>query len=280
MERHGVQRQAFQSEDGIGLAAAIILHAALVAAIAAQVLFTAKLPPIPERMTVSLATEVSLESTAPEIVADSRASIAPELSDEPAPVLEEPSQEIPPEAAPPPLPPASSATNPRTPAPSRTAPSARPSPSPSPSPTRAPTPPRERPGGSRIGDNFLGGAGNSTTTDETRVPASQIGRRERASIIQALSRQLKPHWDAPSGLDAEQLVTVLAFRLNEDGSLNGRPRVVSQSGETDSNRPQKALHAERAIRAVQRAAPFDLPDEYYNGWKTISGARFDRNLSR
>jgi hypothetical protein len=76
------------------------------------------------------------------------------------------------------------------------------------------------------------------------------------------------------------LVTELAFDLNEDGSLQGRPRVLRQSGVTDTNRAQQALHAERAIRAVQLAAPFDLPDEYYEAWKSIRGARFDRNLSR
>ena len=81
-------------------------------------------------------------------------------------------------------------------------------------------------------------------------------------------------------MDVDQLVSVLAFELNEDGSLRGRPRLLDQTGITPSNRPQASLHAERAIRAVQLAAPFDLPPEYYNAWKSIRGARFDRNLSR
>jgi len=93
---------------------------------------------------------------------------------------------------------------------------------------------------------------------------------------------LKPHWQgrAPSGADAEQLVSIIAFDLNPDGSLRGRPRLVSQQGITPANSAQKERHAEVAIRAVQLAAPFDLPPEYYNAWKTISGARFDRNLSQ
>ncbi|MBU1252845.1 MAG: TonB C-terminal domain-containing protein, partial [Alphaproteobacteria bacterium] len=144
----------------------------------------------------------------------------------------------------------------------------------------APARPAQASGGSRLGENFLEGAGSSTSTSETRVPASQIGASAKASIIQAIIRQIRPHWSAPQGVDAELLVTQLSFRLNPDGSLNGRPRVVSQSGVTDSNRPQQDLHAERAIRAVQLAAPFDLPAEYYNAWQTIDGARFDRNLAR
>ena len=270
-----MERARFHSEDGVGLLVAIVLHVLLVAVLAAQIFFAPSERPIPERMTVSLATEVSLESTAPDPVAESRAAIAPTLSDTPSPPIEEAPTETASETTPPPRP--------------QTQPSPRPqtrSSTPDTSPRRRPEPtrqpprrqPAERPSGTRIGDNFLQGQGAATNTDETRIPANQIGRSARASLQQAINRQLRPYWDAPSGLDAEKLVTVLAFRLNEDGSLNGRPRVVSQSGINDSNRPQAALHAERAIRAVQRAAPFDLPDEYYNAWKNIREWRFDRRL--
>ena len=270
-----METSRFHSEDGIGLVAAIVLHALLVGVLAWQVLFTPSLPSIPERMTVSLATEVSLESTAPDPVAESRASIAPTLTEEPAPPVEEtPIETAQPDAAPPPRPQTRTQPRPQT----RTPP-------PDTRQRRRPEPQRQPPattrqsaGGSRIGNNFLEGQGAATNTDEVRIPANQIGRSARASLQQAINRQLRPYWDAPSGLDAEQLVTVLAFRLNEDGSLAGRPRVVSQSGITDSNRPQAPLHAERAIRAVQRAAPFDLPDEYYNAWRNITEWRFDRRL--
>jgi hypothetical protein len=110
------------------------------------------------------------------------------------------------------------------------------------------------------------------------TPATTFGPAEAASLIQAISREIKPHWNAPQGVDAEKLVTVLSFNLNPDGSLNGTPRVVSQSGINDSNRPQAQLHAERAIRAVQLAAPFDLPAQFYDKWKIIRNAKFDRNL--
>jgi len=135
-------------------------------------------------------------------------------------------------------------------------------------------------GGSRIGDDFLAGKGSSTTTTETRAPAATIGAAEKASIAQALARQVKPHWSAPQGLDVDLLVTLVDFDLNPDGSLKGRPRVRSQSGVTDANRAQAARHAENAIRAVQLAAPFKLPAEYYDAWKSVRGARFDRNTSR
>ena len=135
-------------------------------------------------------------------------------------------------------------------------------------------------GGSRISEDFLDGKGASTTTQETRLPASAIGASAKASIQQALARQIKPHWNAPQGVDVDQLVTLLDFDLAEDGSLKGRPRLRDQSGITEANRAQASRHAENAIRAVQLAAPFDLPPEYYNAWKSIRGARFDRNTAR
>ncbi|MFL0355769.1 energy transducer TonB [Erythrobacter sp. GH1-10] len=260
----------FRSEDRVAIPVAIVLHLAVMALLLFQP-SRGDVLDIPERMTVSLASEVSLEATAPNPAEDSRAAMAPELSDEPAPVSEADVTESIPEAT---TPPTQRRTTTSPTSPERNSPT---------TPTRQPDPPArnaERGGGSRIGEDFLPGSGSSTTTDDTRIPASQIGASAKASIIQAIVRQIRPHWNAPSGVDAELLVTELAFDLNEDGSLKGRPRVLRQSGETDANRPQKALHAERAIRAVQLAAPFDLPDEYYNAWKSIRGARFDRNLSR
>ncbi len=230
-------------------------------------------------MTVNLATEVGLEATAPDPVPDSRAAIAPTLGEEVAPDAETQPSEIVPDATPetpPPPTPRTTTTTPRaqpttTPRQNRRTP---------PTPRATPSPRPTNRGGSRIGENFLPGQGGSTRTDETRIPASQIGASAKASIIQDIGRQLRPHWQgkAPSGADAEKLVTILAFKLNKDGSLKGRPRVVRQSGVTPSNEAQKARHAEIAIRAVQLAAPFDLPDEYYEAWKNISAWRFDRRL--
>ncbi|HEY6817332.1 MAG TPA: energy transducer TonB, partial [Croceibacterium sp.] len=147
-----------------------------------------------------------------------------------------------------------------------------------PAPAPAPRPTQTRAAGSRIGADFLEGTGASERTDSRGTPAATFGAAEAASLIQAISRKIKPHWNAPQGVDAEKLVTVLSFELNADGTLKGTPRVVSQAGINDSNRPQAQLHAERAIRAVQLAAPFDLPDEFYDKWKRVSQLRFDRRL--
>lgn len=263
----------FRSEDKIALPVAIVLHVGVVALLLFQPVREQVLD-IPERMTVSLVSDVGLEATAPDPVPESRAAIAPTISDEIAPVVEPADTEAAPEA--PTSPPTTSRSTIAPVSPDR--PRSRPDrqSTPTPSPARA----ANQGGGSRIGSDFLPGAGNSTRTDDTRIPASEIGASAKASIVQAIVRQVKPHWNAPEGVDADRLVSVLAFELDENGRLKGKPRVINQSGINSANRPQAALHAERAIRAVQLAAPFDLPDEYYNAWKSIRGARFDRNLSR
>lgn len=263
-------------EERLGLGVAAAAHAALLAALVWHVSDEPTALPIPERIEVSLANEVSLESTAPDPSAEPQAASAPVLAPEPEPVIEpEPVREI---VRPEPRP--TVAPMPTTRATERPRPTPAPTPRASerPRPTATPTPratPSRQAGGSRLGDDFLEGAGAS---ERGGTPAATFGAAEQASLAQAINRQLKPHWSAPQGVDAERLITVLRWELNADGTLKGRPEVVSQSGITDSNRPQAALHAERAIRAVQLAAPFDLPEEFYDKWRRIRDWRFDRRL--
>ena len=265
----------FRIEERVGLIAAMLLHVALVAALAMQFALFPPKDVIPERMTVSLATEVSLEATAPEPVAESRAAIAPTLSDDPAPAAEPELTDAPPIPATPPPPQ------------TRKAPRVQPSSSPTTaarprnrdSPDRTPTrTERRNSGGSLIGNDFLGGQGSSVSTDETRPPAATFGRRERAALASAITRQLRPHWTAPTGVDAEKLISTVSWRLNQDGSLRGRPTCrTTDSSITASNRPQAGLHCERAIRAVQLAAPFNLPEQFYSRWNDLEW-QFDRRL--
>lgn len=275
--------------DAIALIVAIALHAALIAVLLVQGATREKLPE-PQRITVNFAEDVGMTSAAPEPVREAQASVAPELGEQVSPPIEYvPPPPLPqPTTAPAPAPrpqPTARATSRPQPRPSPRA-TSQPQPRPSPRATAQPRPrPQPRPsaeptrsGGSRVGDDFLAGSGSSSTSTDTRVPASQIGNSARASIAAAISRQLKPHWSPPSGPDAEKIVSVIAWRLNEDGSLAGRPRLVRQTGVNDTNRAQAERHAEQAIRAVQLAAPFDLPPEYYNAWKNVSAFSFDWNL--
>jgi hypothetical protein len=244
---------ALAREERLGLGIAIAAHAALVVLLIWHATREPGEIPVPERMVVSLADDVALTSAAPNPSLESQAAIAPTLADEPAPpeVVER-------EVTPRPEPEA------RTPRATRAAPAQRSQPT-----------PRRNSGGSRIGDNFL--EGNADSGSARGTPAETFGAAEAASLNAAISRQLRPHWNAPSGVDAELLVTIVRFRLNRDGSLAGAPTCTQQSGETASNATQVGLHCERAIRAVRLAAPFDLPEQFYDKWKLIN-SRFDRRL--
>ncbi len=281
---------ALRREEKLGLGIALALHVALVAVLLLQ---DDDRTPIeePQRVTVNLASDVGLTAAAPEPVPDSRMAEAPTLSDlPPLPAMEAPAPEPMPQptarAEPPPRPraqPTPRATSKPKPEPKRErAPTkkseSRPAAKPAPKPATSSA--SKSGGASRIGKDFLEGAGESRTSQDTRVPASQIGASAQASLAQAIARQLKPHWRPVDGADREKLVSVISWRMNADGSLAGKPRLVRQSGITDANKAQAARHAENAIRAVELAAPFDLPDEYYNGWKYVSAFSFDWKLSQ
>ncbi len=251
---------------------AVAMHAGIVALLLLQ-----PAPPpladIEPRMTVSLASEVSLEATAPRVTLESREAIAPTQSDRSVAPSEEveadAGEQTPSETTPPPPSSTQRASVEREP---ETEPrSARDSASQSSqSPRKAE--------GSRIGEDFLSGSGSSSDSDETGAPAATFGRTERAALSSAITRQLRPHWNAPTGVDAEKLVSVVSWKLNPDGSLKGRPTCRNRASSiTASNRPQAGLHCERAIRAVQLAAPFTLPEQFYSRWDDLEW-QFDRRL--
>lgn len=294
-------------EEGLGLAVAIAAHVGVLAVL----LFrpdSGEIVTPPERIEVTISDEVGLTSTSPTPYAQPAPDVAPTLG-EAAPVA------VPDFAEPLPLPPEPVAQPEPRPAPpvderprrrpesarSESRPAPRPEPKPAPKPpapkspprterreTAPPAPPKAAPkaspkpaakaGGSRLGADFLDGV-NSSEGSSRSSPAAEIGPRVQASLGSAITRQLKPHWQAPQGADADQLVTIVRFRLNRDGSLAGSPTIVRQTGVTPTNEAQKDRHAEQAIRAVRLAAPFNLPEEFYEGWKTVT-SQFDRRLSQ
>jgi outer membrane biosynthesis protein TonB len=287
-----------RKEESFGLLAAVVVHAGLLAVLVLRPPET-PLPP-PERITVTLDGDVGLVSGAPDAVRQTAATVAPELGE----TLPEPAEDLPldtvePETTPTVTPRPTSSPPPRAtsrPAPrptSRPAPrptaraTSRPSPAPSPRASSRPSPPAPRAtqapsrptGGSRIGSDFLeGSGGSSTSSTATGTEAAAITPRVQSALTSQIARELKPHWAAPQGPDVEKIVTYLSFSLNKDGSLAGKPTLVNQTGVNDVNRSQAFRHAEQAIRAVELAAPFDLPPQYYSAWKRVDRWRFDRRF--
>lgn len=275
--RGAMRSTGISGEERLGLGVAIAAHLGLVALLVWRPPSSPLVTP-PERIIVTLSDNVGLTDTSPEPMAKAAPDLAPTIGEMPLPEPEPVTQPQP-----------------------REIPSPAPRPAPKPAAKPDPTPPKAKPktpekkpakqaereepkkpeGGSRFADAFKEGVPGGETVGKSRnPPASAIGPAVQASLASAISRQLKPHWSPPQGADADKLITVLAWNLNADGSLAGKPRVVSQSGITPANRPQAERHAELAIRSVQLAAPFDLPEKYYDGWKRVSQFRFDWKLSQ
>jgi outer membrane biosynthesis protein TonB len=113
----------------------------------------------------------------------------------------------------------------------------------------------------------------------TTPPAAKAGPAVQASLAAEVRRQLKPHWKAPTGADAELLRTELTIRLAENGAVVDVD-VIRTTGQNESNRPQVKLHQEQAVRAARLASPFRLPAEHYDTWKVLSPIGFDKRLSQ
>ena len=273
-------------EERIGLLVAGTAHVALVAGLLLH--RPAPTPYVPpERITVSLASDVALDSTAPDPSDNPAASIAPEVAAVPEEAAPAEALPIPQPTAtrrPSPTPTATRRPSPtptatRRPSPTPTA-SRRPSPAPTASrrPTPAPTATATRSAGSRVGADFLEGV--SDADGDRGQAGDRPSAQQQASILSAVLRQLRPHWNPPSGVDATRLVTVVRFRLNRDGSLDGAPQLIGETrGVTESNRAQVARHREQAVRAVRLAAPFDLPERFYSGWRTLE-FEFNQELAQ
>ncbi len=268
---------AIDRREGVGVAVAIVAHAALFALLSLSIFPSAdplKIKPVP--IEVSLTDEAGLVSEAPLIEKEAPAE---RLAEVPAP---------PEPDSPPPVP----ETQPEPVAkPDPTPPKAAPAPAPKPqpkaeakksNPAQAKAQPKtERKNATPTGrlTGIVDGLTDQASKGKATTPqAAQMGPEVRSSIFGLIRRQVKPHWRAPTGADVNLLATIVEVRLNKDGSLAAPPRIVDQTGETESNRPQQELHKERALAAIRLAAPFEgLPEEYYDGWKAFR-LSFDRRL--
>lgn len=306
-----------ENTEKIGLGIATAGHVLLFGLLSAGFLATPnplKLNSPP--MDVSLVNEVDLKSAAPEIsTTPPPPSEAPDQgptedaapAPTPAPVPA-PAPEPEPAPAPPPPKPAPPKKDvprakPKPPAPSK--PADKPKPKPEKAAPAKPAPPRpaaqpararpktdapakasgtgkaDRPRGSLLGKDFLKGIESETPAPRTTAtPAASMGPAQKSALDAEIRRQLKPHWKAPTGADADSLRTELRVQLNKEGAVIGTPEVIRQTGITPSNRAQAALHAEQAIKAVRLASPFKLPPQFYEQWKVLEPLGFDRRLSR
>ena len=106
---------------------------------------------------------------------------------------------------------------------------------------------------------------------EKAIPrTARVDPRATATLQAAIRAQVAPCWNPPiGGADVKKMTVVLHIELAKDGSVVGRPDVVSQTGATAGNADYARAFAETARRAVLRCAPLKLPPEMYDVWKSF-----------
>ena len=281
-----------QRAEATGLGVAAVGHILLFGILSLGLTLAPKpVPPLTQPVDIQIVDEVGLRDTVPN---PSPVEPAPSVAPEVGPPVEAPT----PVQTPVPVAEVASAPAPPKPAPKVATPAPTPKPAPKvatpaakPTPKAAPAaPPRTKlaldlsrpqpqqsPRGSRLGNDFLKGVSDRPNASTAQTPRAAAGPAVEASLAREVLRQLKPHWKAPTGADAEKLRTTLSISLARDGTV-AAVRVIETTGVTDSNRGQVRLHQEAAVKAVRLAAPFVLPAELYDAWKVLEPVGFDKRL--
>ena len=134
-----------------------------------------------------------------------------------------------------------------------------------------------KPKGGRLGDDFLKGLTSEPSKSRSQTPrAAKIDASALASIVQAIARQIQPCADrqVDPGPGANEIVTTLNLKLNENGTLAATPTMVRQTGVTPENQRYAQRVRDLGIAAFKGCSPLKLPAEYYDtpngGWNNIN----------
>jgi outer membrane biosynthesis protein TonB len=250
--------------EAAGLGVSVVGHVALLAALSLALVTAANHPVTPPAMEVSFVDEVGLTSASPQPTptpaAQARApEIGPVEDAAPAPAPEAPAP-VQREAVPAPSP---------VPAPR---PPSRAQPRPAPPATAGTGRATRRPG---LGDLDPRAFGRDPASQTSNPPAAAMSQQAAASIGDAIKRQVQPCADRQSiPYGAGEIVTQINLRLNRDGSLAARPRVVRQLNADGDNARYAQRAADIAIAAFTQCSPLrGLPQELYDvprGWSNFT----------
>ena len=103
--------------------------------------------------------------------------------------------------------------------------------------------------------------------------AAKVGAQSLAGLAAAISRQVQPCANRITnpGPGANRIKSRINLQRAKDGSLTARPTLMGQTGVDDENGRYAQRVGELAAAAIIQCAPFELPDELYEGgWKNIT----------
>ncbi len=246
---------ALRREESLGLALALVGHAALVA----WLVWPRAPEPVvlPERMTVTISDSTGPVSTAPQVQPEEAApDKGPVIGEGPPP----PSPLARPEPAQP-----QPITRSAVPQPAQPAAKAPPTQA-----ARLPTKPATKGGASAFNNAFANGVPGAATNGKAKTPpATQASAQQKASWNSAIGNKVASRLRGcgVTGLDIEKLYIYIRFMLAVDGSIQSLDDAPVQ-GITPANQSQSAPFKACAVRAIRLAAPYTgMPPEFYNDWK-------------
>lgn len=104
------------------------------------------------------------------------------------------------------------------------------------------------------------------TAGEREGSGTQLTAREEDLLKGRISSQIRDCWRLPGGGGGiDTAVVTVRWRLQKDGRLDGQPQIVGARSD-----PVYRIAGEAAVRAVNCAAPFNLPPDMYSSWKEIT----------
>lgn len=245
-----------------GTGAAILFHAALIAAMSMSLAHVAKVPEPPAMEVDFVTEEIAMEAAAPTSIAS------------PPPAAQSPTVEpVPEPPAPPPPPPV---PQPRA----VPKPVVRPAPKPtyrpaSPVPSR---PARPAPAKSRLGDDFLKGIDDDLAprAGAARPSAPTFNAAAKASVGSAILRQVQPCANRQPfiGEGANTLRLTVNLKLARSGRLSRPPTILGIAGDGDLKSKYGDLLEDQVRRIFTQCSPLRLPADLYDtangGWSDFT----------
>ena len=92
----------------------------------------------------------------------------------------------------------------------------------------------------------------------------------QGALAKALGQQVSGCWQAPPGSgQARQPVIKVRVTLRRDGHLRGTPQVLSRNTGGQAGSDLFLPTADRALRAVMRCSPFQMPAGQFAAWRVL-----------
>jgi protein TonB len=263
---------AMDRAEILGFGAALGGHALLLGVFALGLMASAKIPPKPASISVSLVGEIADVSSAPDAIQEES---APPTTGETAPAEPPPAptQVVKVEK---PLPkPVKAETPPTvtkaTAKPAKTAAAAPPKTAKAPTVSGKGTTPAKPGGLSRSFEDSINNIGKAPGAGKAvGTPAAKTATEVRRSVGVSIAGQIRGRVRAcaPSGVDINKIETFVTLSLEPSGRL-AAVRFDKQTGINESNQPQAGPLKDCILQAVRAASPYNgLDPEYHDVWKS------------